>query len=126
MEIFQIAAFVLVAGVLVMLLRQYLPSYAVLCLTACSACLLVFLLRTAQPLLEWFRTMASSLDAESSLCVLKAVGIALVAQNMQEVCKDAGMSVLAGKVELAGRCLVLICALPMFEKIMGELIPFLK
>lgn len=126
MEIFQIAAFVLVAGVLVVLLRQYLPSYAVLCLTACSACLLIFLLHTAQPLLEWFRTMAASLDAESSLCVLKAAGIALVAQNMQEVCKDAGMSVLAGKVELAGRCLILICALPMFEKIMGELIPFLK
>lgn len=126
MEIFKIAAFVLVAAVLVMLLRQYLPAYGVVCLTACSACLLVYLMQTAQPLLEWFRMMASSLDAQSSLCVLKAAGIALVAQNMQEVCRDSGMSVLAGKVELAGRCLILICALPMFEKIMGELIPFLK
>ena len=27
-------------------------------------------------------------------------------------------------MELAGRCLILVCALPLFEKIMGALIPF--
>ena len=126
MEIFRIAAFVVIAAILVTLLRQYLSVYAVVCLTACSACLLLYLVETAQPIMDWFRLMASSIDSQSSLCILKAAGIALIAQNMQEICQDAGMSVLAGKVELAGRCLILICALPMFEKIMGELIPFLR
>lgn len=126
MEIFQIAAFVLVAGVLVVLLRQYLPSYALICLAACSACLLLYILNLAQPVLEWVRTLSQSLDPESSLCVIKAAGIALVAQNMEDVCQDAGMKVLAGKIQLAGRCLILACALPLFQKIMGELIPFLK
>lgn len=126
MEIFKIAAFVMVAAALTMLLRQYLPVYAVVCLTACSAILLMYLLELAHPIVEWVRLMAERLDHQSSLCVLKAAGIALVAQNMQELCRDAGMSVLAGKIELAGRCLILICALPLFETIMGELIPFLK
>lgn len=126
MEIFRIAAFVLVAAVLTVLLRQYLPAYAVLCLTGCSICLLAYLLGLAQPLLEWLTIVSGYLDKENFSCVLKAAGIALVAQNMQDVCKDAGMSALAGKVELAGRCLILVCALPLFEKIMGALIPFLQ
>lgn len=126
MEIFRIAAFVLVAAVLTVLLRQYLPAYAVLCLTGCSICLLAYLLGLAQPLLEWLTIVSGYLDKENFSCVLKAAGIALVAQNMQDVCKDAGMSALAGKVELAGRCLILVCALPLFEQIMGALIPFLQ
>ena len=69
---------------------------------------------------------AGYLDGDSFLVVLKAAGIALVAQNMQDVCKDAGLSTLAGKVELAGRCLILVCALPLFENIMGALIAFLQ
>lgn len=126
MEMFRIAAFVLVAAILTALLRQYLPAYAVLCLTGCSVCLLAYLLGLAQPVLEWTSALSGYLDTENFACVLKAAGIALVAQNMQEVCKDAGMSALAGKVELAGRCLILVCALPLFEKIMGALIPFLQ
>ena len=126
MEMFRIAAFVMVAVILTALLRPYLPAYAVMCLTACSVCLLAYLLGLAQPVLEWMDTLSGYLDQASFVCVLKAAGIALVAQNMQEVCKDAGMSALAGKVELAGRCLILVCALPLFEKIMGALIPFLQ
>lgn len=126
MELFKIAAFVLVAAILTVLLRQYLPVYAVLCLTACSLVLLAYLLELAAPMFAWFSTAASYLDSDHFWIVLKSAGIALVAQNMQDVCADAGLASLAGKVELAGRCLVLVCALPLFEKIMGALIAFLQ
>ena len=107
MEIFGIAAFVLVAAMLTALLRQYLPAYGAVCLTLCAVLLLGRILQLAQPLVEWFSAAAGYLDGDSFLVVLKAAGIALVAQNMQDVCKDAGLSTLAGKVELAGRCLIL-------------------
>ena len=126
MEIFGIAAFVLVAAMLTALLRQYLPAYGAVCLTLCAVLLLGRILQLALPLVEWFSAAAGYLDGDSFLVVLKAAGIALVAQNMQDVCKDAGLSTLAGKVELAGRCLILVCALPLFENIMGALIAFLQ
>ena len=40
MEIFGIAAFVLVSAMLTSLLRQYLPAYATVCLTLCAVLLL--------------------------------------------------------------------------------------
>ena len=98
MEIFGIAAFVLVAAMLTALLRQYLPAYGAVCLTLCAVLLLGRILQLAQPLVEWFSAAAGYLDGDSFLVVLKAAGIALVAQNMQDVCKDAGLSTLAGKI----------------------------
>lgn len=126
MEIFKIAAFVLVAAVLTALVRQYLPAYATLCLTACTVALLAYLIRLAAPLVAWFSAAAGYLNYGDFFVVLKAAGIALVAQNMQDVCKDAGLSSLSGKVELAARCLILACALPLFEQIMEALIAFLQ
>ena len=126
MEIFRIAAFVLVAAVLTGLVRQYLPAYGALCLTAASVVLLGYLLSLLTPAVAWFTAAAGYLDGESLSAVLKAAGIALVAQNMQDVCKDAGLDTLAGKVELAARGLILVTALPLFERIMGALIAFLQ
>lgn len=126
MEIFRIAAFVLVAVILATLLRQYLPTYAVLCVTAASVCLLLYLMGLAQPIIDWTSTVSDYVAVDYFGPVLKAVGIGVVAQNIQDVCKDAGMNALAGKVELAGRCLILVCALPLFQKIMEALVPFLQ
>lgn len=126
MEIFGIAVFALVAAMLTTLLRQYLPAYGTVCLALCALLLLGRVIQLAQPLIEWFSAAAGYLNSDSFMVVLKAAGIALVAQNMQDVCRDAGLSTLAGKVELAGRCLILVCALPLFEDIMGALIAFLQ
>lgn len=125
-EIFQVAAFVLVSAVLTALLKEYLPAYAALCAAACAALLLAWLTGVCAPVAGWFKTAAAAVDGEAFLAVLRAAGIALVAQTMQDVCKDAGLATLAGAVELAGRCLVLACALPLFETIMEALVTFLR
>lgn len=72
MEIFGIAAFVLVAAMLTALLRQYLPAYGAVCLTLCAVLLLGRILQLAQPLVEWFSAAAGYLDGDSFLVVLKA------------------------------------------------------
>ena len=65
MEIFGIAAFVLVAAMLTALLRQYLPAYGAVCLTLCAVLLLGRILQLAQPLVEWFSAAAGYLDGDS-------------------------------------------------------------
>lgn len=126
MEIFKIAGFVLVAVVLATLLRQYLPSYAVLCVIAASIGMLVYLLTLIEPIWTFITSIADYIETGYLSVVFKAVGIAIITQNIQDVCKDASMHALAGKVELAGRCLILASALPLFQKVMEVLILFLQ
>ncbi len=126
MEIFQIAAFVLVSVLLISLVREYLPSYGLLCLLGCAVCLLVYLLSLAAPAVEWLSAHADYLDKERFSIVLKAAGIAIVSQTTQDLCRDAGMGSLAGKIEFAGRCLILLCTLPLFQTVLESLVLFLQ
>lgn len=126
MEIFQIAAFVLVSAILISLVREYLPSYGLLCLLGCSVCLLIYLLKLAVPAIEWLSTYSRYLNDKTFSVVLKAAGIALASQTTQDLCRDAGMGTLAGKIEFAGRCLILICTLPLFQTILESLVLFLQ
>lgn len=126
MEIFQIAAFVLVAAVLIGLVREYLPAYGMLCLLGCSAVLLLYLLQLASPLIRQLSDYAVYWDQTGFSTVIKAAGIALASQTTQDLCRDAGLSSLAGKVEFAGRCLILMCALPLFQTAAESLAAFLQ
>jgi len=49
---------------------------------------------------------------------LRAAGVCLVTQLTADTCRDAGESSLASKAELAGRFLLLVMALPLFERIL--------
>ena len=126
MEIFQIAAFVLISAVLTGLVREYLPAYSVLCVLACSVVLLVYLLGLAEPLIAWLNVCAAFWDQNEFSIVIKSAGIALASQTAQDLCRDSGMNSLAGKVEFAGRCLILMCALPLFQTVTESLTAFLQ
>lgn len=126
MEIFAIAGFALVAVILVALLKQYAPSYAVLALVASTVVLLTFLLRYAAQVLAWARDFSPYIRQTEFACLLKAVGIAVIAQTAQDLCKDSGMTALGAKVELAGRCMVLLAALPLFQQAAETLMVLLQ
>lgn len=126
MEIFQIAAFVLVSAVLIGLVKEHLPAYGVLCLLGCAVVLLVYLLQLAGPLIDQLNGYAVYWDQTEFSVVIKAAGIALASQTTQDLCRDAGLSSLAGKVEFAGRCLILMCALPLFQTAAESIAAFLQ
>lgn len=60
----------------------------------------------------------TGVNTEYAKILLKAVGICFICQFSSDICKDSGQSALAGKVELAGKILILISALPLIEKIL--------
>ncbi len=126
MEIMKIAGFVGIAVMVVTLLKQYIPAYSVLALIACTVVCLGMFIQFAQPMLQWLTALTAYVEREEFQCLLKAAGIALIAQMAQELCKDAGVNSLGTAVELAGRCLVLAAAMPMFQTIIERFLTILR
>jgi len=54
--------------------------------------------------------------------LLKIVGIAYIAEFGAEVCKDAGESAIASKVELAGKVMIIVLAVPILTSLMDLII----
>lgn len=116
-QIGAVAGVAIVTVVLAVLLRPYSPVYALLASLAGTVVLLAWMLPYAAQALKWLDTFSVYLRQEEFICLIRAAGIALVAQTAQDLCKDAGMTAMGAKVELAGRCMILLSALPMLQQV---------
>lgn len=61
----------------------------------------------------------AEVSSKHSEILFKSIGICFISQFSADICKDAGESALSGKVELAGKIMILICALPLIEEVLN-------
>lgn len=125
MEIFKLLGFCVCALVLLDVLRQYNPSYAVLAALACCIVLLWSVAGALGPAVEVLRRLSQLSGMEHIGAVCKAVVIAVLAQGVQDLCQQAGQTALAGRVELAGKAAVLLAALPLLNTLADTLLSLL-
>ena len=90
MDIFKVLGFCLCALVLLSVLRQYNPGYAVMAALACCMVLLWFVMQALGPVLSFVETLSQFSGFEHLGTVFKAVAIALMAQSVQDLCMEAG------------------------------------
>ncbi len=115
MEIVQVVGFALVAAVLLVLIRQQRPEMALVMSLAAASILLLFLadrIWEAVTLLQNLSQKAGIKDSYVQV-LLRVMGIAYVAELGSQVCRDAGEGAMATKVELAGKVIILVLAIPL-------------
>jgi stage III sporulation protein AD len=59
----------------------------------------------------------SGADSEYLKILFKAAGICYISQFAHDICRDSGANALASQAETAGKCALLIVALPLFKEI---------
>lgn len=61
----------------------------------------------------------ANIDNEAIACVIKVVGIGYLAEFTNNVCVDANCKSIGDKVLFASKIAILLCALPMVDKLFG-------
>ena len=109
----------LIAAFLTVLLRRYRPELAMGVGIVAGTIALLAVLKTAAPAVSQLQTLleGAALPQAYTAILFKALGICLLTQLTADACRDAGESALAAKAELAGKLLLLVLSLPLFEKI---------
>lgn len=126
MEILKIFAYALLLIFVCELLQEYLPGYSFLLTAAGTAAVLTVLCSWVLPLSQWLGELAALSRQDHFSLLLKAALIAFLSENVGEICADAGHTALRSAVELAGRCLILLEALPLFSTLTESLITLLQ
>ena len=115
-----------VAAVLTLLLKKDQPAFALLVSVCTAAGLLAVAMRQIEPLLAWLRTLEVYFQGQSPAVLLRALGIALVAQFAADTCREAGLCAASTAIELCGRVLVLLQALPLLRSLLGSFADYLQ
>lgn len=124
MEILQIVGIGIVATVVIAVLKNQRPEISIQ--VSIITGVVVFLLIAGKLsaviiLLNRYMTKVN-IDAMYFTTLLKIIGIAYIAEFGAEVCKDAGEGAIASKIELAGKIIIVVLAVPIMTSLLDLII----
>ncbi|HAF67019.1 MAG: stage III sporulation protein AD [Bacillota bacterium] len=119
MDIFQIVILGITASLILLILRRERPELALVLSMAAGAAILVAVL----PGLRMVITAFSDIAREAGVgplyfgIILKVVAIAYIADLGASICRDADENLIASRIEMAGKILILVCSIPIIQGI---------
>lgn len=120
MDILLFLGISLVAVILLTLLRQELPEFAVLLSTVVGIIILLKLMGRLMEIIWAFEYLAvkAQINEVYLETLFKVMGVAYLAGFGGQICRDAGEGALALKLELAGKIIILFLAVPIMVAIL--------
>jgi stage III sporulation protein AD len=123
MNILSIVGLAVVGLLMVGLVRQASSEMATLLTMALGVVLFLWVVDSLAEAVRSLEDLAlrARIQPEYIKVILKTVGISYIAGFSAQMCRDAGESALASKVELAGKVIILLIAIPVFRAIVSAL-----
>ncbi len=114
MEIVQLVGFGVASAMLALTLRQSRPEMALLVSLAAGLCLFAAVVGKLSDVITAMTSLAERAELTGSVLplLLRIIGVAALCELGAQLCRDAGEGGIAAKVELGGKLMVLVMAMP--------------
>ncbi|MNP00449.1 Stage III sporulation protein AC/AD protein family protein [compost metagenome] len=114
MEIIQVVGLGLISTILILIIKEQKPMFAFLLTASTSILIFLFLIGKIDTVIRELERMAESAGVQMIYLktILKIIGIAYIAEFGSQIVKDAGQESIASKIELAGKVLIMVLAIP--------------
>lgn len=124
MEIVKIITIGLIAGLIAVLLKNEKPEIALQVSLAAGIVIFLLMISKLTLVIQAMQEIANRININVVYLntILKIVGIAYLASFGVEICKDAGQHSIAGKIEFAGKILIITLAIPILMAVMDMII----
>ena len=119
MEIMVFLGIAVLAAAISVMLKKHNPEYSFLLSIGAGILMFFVIFSKISPAVSQINSLLSStgISSEYGQILFKTLGVCFMTQFASDSCRDAGESALASKVELAGKVIIVIMALPLFEQI---------
>ncbi|MGN1013258.1 MAG: stage III sporulation protein AD [Clostridia bacterium] len=119
MTIFKIIGFGIIAVSLIIILKNQKPEIALICVIASSIIMLAFIFDELKSVISLINSLIlnSSIDSSYIKIILKVIGISYLVEFGKDICKDAGESAIANKIEMAGKVIVVSVSIPVIASL---------
>ena len=114
MTLFKIVGFGIIAVSLIIILKNQRPEIALMCIVASSVIILLFVFDELKNIIDLINSLManSSIGSTYIKIILKVIGITYIIEFGKDICKDAGESAIANKIELAGKVIIVSLSIP--------------
>jgi stage III sporulation protein AD len=114
LDILRIVTLGIVAAVIIAILKTWKPEIAIQVTIVTGVVIFFVLAGKLSAVVELLGQYAEKAGVGTIYfgTLIKIIGVAYIAEFGAEVCKDAGESAIASKIELAGKVTILVLAVP--------------
>ncbi|NLL82425.1 MAG: stage III sporulation protein AD [Tissierellia bacterium] len=127
MEIFQIAGIGIIATILIIILKQTRPEFTVLVSIVTGVIIFSYLLPKLAYVIDTIRNLSSRVNVDISYfnTLIKIIGIAYLVEFASQICRDADQDSIAMKIELAGKVIIMVLAIPVLLTLLDLIVKIL-
>ncbi|HHV17471.1 MAG TPA: stage III sporulation protein AD [Thermoanaerobacterales bacterium] len=127
MEIIQIVGLCLVTTILVVLIREDRPEIALQMSIVVGIIIFLRMIDQILAVVEALRDLSQKANINNLYIsiVFKIIGIAYIAEFGSQICKDAGSSSIASKIELAAKIFIIVLSFPILMAVMDLILQIL-
>lgn len=127
MEIIQVVGLGLVVTFMILLLKEQKPMFAFLLATFAGVFIFIALVEKITDVIQVLKNLAHQANVNQLFLetILKIIGIAYIAEFGAQVTRDAGQGSIASKIELAGKVLIMVMAIPIITVIIETIVQIL-
>ncbi|MFC4558780.1 stage III sporulation protein AD [Virgibacillus kekensis] len=127
MDIVQIVILGLVASILYIVLKDANSSFAFFVLIITGVFIFLAVIQQIGTIFQMIESLGekANIDGMYMETILKIIGIAYIAELGANLTKDAGLSSVADKIELAGKIFILLLAIPIITAVIEAIFSFI-
>jgi stage III sporulation protein AD len=127
LEIIQVVGLGLIATFLILIIKEQKPIFAFLLAAFVGVIIFISIAGKIAEVLGVLQSLAHQARVNDLFLetILKIIGIAYIAEFGAQVTRDAGQGAIASKIELAGKVLIMVMAIPIITVIIETVIRIL-
>jgi stage III sporulation protein AD len=127
MEIIQIVGLGLIVTILSLIIKEQKPMFAFLLATFTGVLIFLLLIGKISSVIRVLEDLAlkSNINMVFLKTILKIIGIAYIAEFGAQIVRDAGQESIASKIELSGKILIMVMAIPIITVIIETVVKLL-
>lgn len=127
MEIVRIIGIGLISLVVIIILRQYKPEFALYASMAASVLILALVFEKLYSIIGLLTSFASKTAINTAFIglLIKITGIAILTEFAVSICKDCGESAIANKIDIGGKIMIVTVSIPVISSLLETVVTIL-
>ncbi len=127
MEIMQIVGLGLVATILIVILKETKPEFAILLSIVTGVIIFTMIVPQLVYVVDTISSLSSRANVDISYfnTIVKIIGMAYLVEFASQISRDAGQDSIAMKIELGGKVLIMVLAIPILLALMDLILKIL-
>lgn len=126
-EIIKIIGIGLVALVIIIILKQYRPEYAIYVSIIAGILILFLAIEKLSGIINLLQSISDKtyINKQFLGILLKITGIAIITEFAVSVCSDAGEKAIASKIEIGSKVVIITMSIPIISSLLELIIEIL-